>query len=299
MRFLVLLLLTLGMARSAEVTINFGAQSAGGGVGDFHGIELQPGCRVLVGSFDLTPAEVITRGGDHFYLLDHFETFATTVIGSFNGTPQPAPGAFSGSVVVETEAHAGKRIYLWILDASGFGTATSHLVLSAADWVVPSILSVSCQTSDPDLADPGAVAIVTRDPAITSPTLGGTLLQAVPLDHPDESDKDHDGRIALMEFATGTDPDVPDSAPIMAMPGSFEMVRRSGASGDATRFSAAGFDYEIQHSTDLAAWEEWQPEQLEAETSPVPGKPEWERLRLAFPPPSESCGFFRVKVTRR
>lgn len=299
MKRLALLLATALGAHAAPVTLNFGSQAAGGAVGGSGGSELPPGALVLLGAFSLAPAEVEAASGDHFTLREDFEVIAATEVGTFGGTAQGASGAFSGSVTVDSKTYGGRRIYLWILDAGDFGAATAHLVLSAPDWTVPAFGSESFQTG---AVDPGAgdtVFIATREAGVTSPTLGGPLNQAVPLDHPDHSDRDRDGRPALVEFATGSDPDEPDALPLEIRPGTLRLTRRVGSAGSPTDFATEFIDYELQRSTDLVGWDTFDADVQSVSTAPHPTDPDLEILTLIFPAGENPSSFWRVRVTRR
>ena len=294
-----LLLLTLGPAcRAVPVTLVFSAQSSGGGLGDASGNELPPGCRVLAGSFDLTPAQVSAAGTDQFTLFSAFRSYGSAVIGTFNGTPQNVSGGFSAQVTVDSAVAGGKRIYLWAFNAPTPGLATSHVLVSSPAWVMPGFGSLTCEVSQVPTADPAAVFIATRAAGVTSPTLGGLLNRAVPLAHPDESDHDGDGVPALLEWATGSDPAVPGPQPLVYQNGSLRFPRRSGSAGSATDFTTATLRYVVQTSEDLGDWETFDTASV-ASTAVAPGAPGMESFTLN---PSTNQGparFWRLVVTRR
>lgn len=281
------------------VSVSYGAQGAGGGVGSIQGLDLPVGCRVMVGTFDLTPAEVIAAGNDHFTLQAHFVSYATTAVGTFNGVAQGFAGSFSGTASVDASSQSGKRIYLWILDAPDFAQATGQLVFSAPTWTVPAFGSISCQTTSAALMSPGAVLISVREPGVNSATLGGELHQAVALANPDDSDADGDGRSALIEFATGSDPGTSDPLPLDLHPGTLNLVRRVGSSGTGSQFSSAAFHYEIQRSTDLSGWATFDGAIQSVSVGPHPADAGLEILSVVFPAPESGRDFFRVRVTRR
>ncbi|MCU0797242.1 MAG: hypothetical protein MUF31_15055 [Akkermansiaceae bacterium] len=298
-RHALILSLLAATLHAAPVTLNFGAQNSGAGLGA-NGAELPAGCLVMFGHFTLPTATLLSRSGDHFTLLDHFESFATTRIGTFNGTPQNIPGAFTGTTTVESNTHGGKRLAIWVLDAPNFATATRHLIFSDPAWTVPSFGSLSCQTSDPDLATAsGAILIATRQAGVTSPTLGGILNQAVALSHPDDSDHDRDGRAAIVEHATGTDPGTSDVLPLKIIPGTLTLTRRLAVSGTATQFQSNHFQYRIERSTNLTSWNSFDAAVQSRSSSPHPSDPSLENLFLVFPGNPEGRDFYRIIVTRR
>jgi hypothetical protein len=294
-----LLLLALGpTCLAVPVTLVFSAQSSGGGLGDASGNELPPGCRVLAGSFDLTPAQVAAAATDQFTLFAAFRSYGSAVIGTFNGTPQNVSGGFSSRVTVDSAVAGGKRIYLWAFNAPSPGEATAHVLLSSPDWVMPGFGSLTCEVSQVPAADPAAVFIATRAAGVTSPTLGGLLNRAVPLAHPDGSDHDGDGVPALVEWATGSDPAVPGPPPLAYRDGSLSFPRRSGSSGSATDFNTDALRYVVQTSEDLGDWETFDAA-LIGSSSVAPGAPGIEHLRLDFPTPQGPARFWRLRVTRR
>lgn len=294
-----LLLLTLGPAcRAVPVTLVFSAQSSGGGLGDASGNELPPGCRVLAGSFDLTPEQVTAAAADQFTLFAAFRSYGSAVIGTFNGTPYNVAGGFSAQVTVDSSAASGKRIYLWAFNAASPGQASAHLLVSSPAWVMPGFGSLTCEVSQVPAADPSAVFIATRATGVTSPTLGGLLNRAVPLAHPDESDHDHDGVPALLEWATGSDPAVPSPQPLVYQNGSLHFPRRSGSTGSTTDFSTATLRYVVQTSEDLGDWETLDAASV-GSSSIAPGASGIEVFTLNFPAGQGPARFWRLLVTRR
>ena len=294
-----LLLLALGpLCRAVPVTLVFSAQSSGGGLGDAAGNELPPGSRVLAGSFDLTPAQVTAAATNQFTLFAAFRSYGSAVIGTFNGTPQNVSGGFSEQVTVDSAVAGGKRIYLWAFNAPSPGEATEHVLLSSPAWVMPGFGSLTCEVSQVPAADPAAVFIATRAAGVTSPTLGGLLNRAVPLAHPDESDHDHDGVPALVEWATGGDPAVPGPGPLVYRNGSLSFPRRSGSTGSATDFTTATLRYVVQTSEDLDDWETLD-SALVGSSSVVPGASGIESFTLNLPIVQGPARFWRLRVTRR
>lgn len=287
-------------AGAVPVTVNFAAQSAGGAVGDPAGGELAVGARVWVGRFDLTPDEVRAAGRDHFVLAEHFEIFGSTEVGTFGGTAQGLTGAFSGSTTVESGEFAGERLYLWILDAPTLATATSHLVLSDPSWVVPSFGNVDCGISALDSDNEDAVWVAGRDPAAVSPTLGGAVNRARPLDHPDGSDRDGDGRSALIEWATGSEPGEPDRLPFRVLPGTLSLDRRVTDDPRPTAFSAGPFGYALETSADLSSWEVMEAAEVQSfSTAPHQEKSGVETVTLVFPALEIGRRFWRLSIARR
>ena len=301
MRRLLSLLFLLQFAmpcRAVPVTLVFSAQSSGGGLGDASGTELPPGSRVLAGSFDLTPAQVIAAAADQFTLLAAFRSYGSAVIGTFNGTPQNVAGGFSSRVTVDSAVAGGKRIYLWGFNAPSPGEATAHVLLSSPAWIMPGFGSLTCEVSQVPAADPAAVFIATRAAGVISPTLGGLMNRAVPLAHPDESDHDGDGIPALVEWATGGDPASPGPAPLVYKAGSLQLHRRSGSAGSVTDFATGTLRYVVQTSDDLSGWETFDAARV-ASSSVVPGAAGTELLRLNFPVNQGPTRFWRLQVTRR
>lgn len=298
-KHLLFLLLALGsVCRAVPVTLVFSAQSSGGGLGDAAGQELPPGCRVLAGSFDLTPAQVSAAATDQFTLFAAFRSYGSAVIGTFNGTPQNVSGGFSAQVTVDSSLAGGKRIYLWAFNAASPEEASSHLLLSSPAWIMPGFGSLTCEVSQVPAADPAAVFIATRAAGVTSPTLGGLLNRAVPLAHPDGSDHDRDGVPALVEWATGSDPAAPGPGPLVYRDGLLGFPRRGGATGSATDFTTATLRYVVQTSADLDDWETFDAA-LVGSSSVVPGAPGIELLTLGFPSAQGPTRFWRLRVTRR
>lgn len=293
------LLLALGSAcRAVPVTLVFSAQSSGGGLGDASGNELPPGCRVLAGSFDLTPEQVAAAATDQFTLFAAFRSYGSAVIGTFNGTPQNVSGGFSAGVTVDSAVAGGKRIYLWAFNAASPGAATAHVLVSSPGWVMPGFGSLTCEVSQVPAADPAAVFIATRAAGVISPTLGGLLNRAVPLAHPDESDLDGDGVPALVEWATGSDPAVPGPPPLVYQNGSLGFPRRSGSAGTATDFTTATLRYVVQTSEDLGDWETFDAA-LVGSNSVAPGASGIELLTLNLTAAQGPARFWRLLVTRR
>jgi hypothetical protein len=296
MRFLFLLLSLGSVCRAVPVTLVFSAQSSGGGLGDAAGNELPPGCRVLAGSFDLTPAQVSAAATDQFTLFAAFRSYGSGVIGTFNGTPQNVSGGFSQQVTVDSAVAGGKRIYLWAFNAPSPGEASAHVLLSSPAWVMPGFGSLTCEVSQVPAADPAAVFVATRAAGMNSPTLGGLLNRAVPLAHPDGSDHDGDGIPALIEWATGSDPAVPGPSPLVYQAGALSFPRRGGATGSSTDFTAATLRYLVQTSANLDDWETYDAA-LVGGTSVAPGPAGTEVLTLALPA-SDPKRFWRLQVTR-
>lgn len=294
-----LLLLTLGpVCRAVPVTLVFSAQSSGGGLGDAGGNELPQGCRVLAGSFDLTPAQVTAAGADQFTLFAAFRSYGSAVIGTFNGTPQNVSGGFSAGVTVDSAVAGGKRIYLWAFNAASPGEATEHVLLSSPDWIMPGFGSLTCEVSQVPAADPAAVVIATRSAGVTSPTLGGLLNRAVPLAHPDGSDHDGDGMPALVEWATGSNPAVPGPPPLSYQADSLIFPRRSGSAGSATDFTTSTLRYVVQTSENLSDWETFDAALVDS-SSVAPGASGIEFVALNFTPAQRPIRFWRLQVTRR
>ncbi|MBB5351913.1 hypothetical protein HNR46_002152 [Haloferula luteola] len=284
------ILLTIGCLHADSVNVSYGAQAPGGGVGGTTGQELPIGCQVMIGTFDLEVAEVIASAGDHFHLLAHFHPYGATVVGTFNGTPQGSTGAFSGAVPVNV-TEAGQRVYIWVLDARDFSRASAHLIFSAASWILPSFGTLSCQTSSPDLQNPDAVNIAITDPLVTSPTLSGPLKQALPLNHPDASDKDLDGLNALLEYAFGTDPAQPDSLPISLDAEALQFDRFTEAI-DLT-------DWFLETSEDLHDWTQHPLGSEQLEISPDPLHDSLENVKVVLSASDTGFRFYRLRVRRR
>jgi hypothetical protein len=295
---LLLLLALAPVCRAVPVTLVFSAQSSGGGLGDASGNELPPGCRVLAGSFDLSPAQVAAAATDQFTLSAAFRNYGSAVIGNFNETPQNVSGGFSSRVTVDSAVAGGKRIYLWAFNAASPGMATAHILLSSPAWIMPGFGSLTCEVSQVPAADPAAVFIATRSAGVTSPTLGGLLNRAVPLAHPDESDNDHDGVPALVEWATGSDPAVAGPPPLVYQNGLLSFTRRSGSAGSSTDFTTATLRYVVQTSTNLGAWETFDAAMV-GTSSIAPAASGMELLTLNFPAGQGPSRFWRLLVTRR
>jgi hypothetical protein len=294
-----LLLLALGPAcRAVPVSLVFSAQSSGGGLGDASGNELPPGCRVLAGSFDLTPAQVSAAATDQFTLFAAFRSYGSAVIGTFNGTPKNVSGGFSAQVTVDSAVAGGRRIYLWAFNAPTPGLATSHVLVSSPAWVMPGFGSLTCEVSQVPTADPAAVFIATRATGVTSPTLGGLLNRAVPLAHPDDSDHDHDGVPALVEWATGSDPAIASPPPMTYQSGSLNFPRRSGSTGSTTDFTTTALRYVVQTSEDLGDWVTFD-SAVVGSSSIAPRASGMELLTLNFPAGQGPARFWRLLVTRR
>ena len=288
------------MLHAVPVTVGFSAQGSGGALGTSGGAELPVGCKVMVGTFDLTSAQVIAAGNDHFTLLASFRPLASTVVGTFNGVPQNASGAFSASVTIDSVGNSGKRIYVWAFNAAAIGDATSHVLLSSPDWTVPGFGSINCETSQIPFSDPSSVVIATRQAGVTSPTLGGILNQAVPLAHPDNSDLDHDGIPALVEWATGSDPAIAGPAPLVLQNGSLSLPRFPGTTGNATAFSNNLVNYSIETSENLGTWQVFPVASVTSFNSiSHPQRPGMELLTLQLGPDASPKRFWRLGVARK
>ena len=296
---LLALLTTLGPAcRAVPLTLVFSAQSSGGGLGDAGGNELPPGCRVLVGSFDLGPAEVAAAATDQFKLFAAFRRYGSAVIGTFNATPQNVSGGFSARVSVDSAMAGGKRIYLWAFDAASPDEASAHILLSSPGWVMPGFGSLTCEVSQVPAADPAAVFIATRAAGVTSPTQGGLLNRAVPLAHPDKSDHDGDGVAALLEWATGSARGSADRPPMVYQGGELRFRRRVGTSGTSTDFANSSIRYVIETSENLGDWTVFDAARV-ASVATIPGPAGLEGLILVPAADSAPARFWRLSVSRR
>jgi hypothetical protein len=288
------------MLHAVPVTVGFSAQGSGGALGTSGGAELPVGSKVMVGTFDLTPAQVIAAGNDHFTLLASFHPLASTVIGTFNGVPQNASGAFSASVTIDSAGNSGKRIYVWAFNAATISDATSHVLLSSPAWTVPGFGSINCETSQIPFSDPSSVVISTRQAGVTSPTLGGILNQAIPLTHPDGSDHDKDGIPALLEWATGSDPGIANPSPLVLQNGNLSLPRFPGTAGNVTDFSNNLVHYSIETSENLGTWQLLPAASVSSSNSiSHPQRPGMELLTLQIAPDTAPKRFWRLGVARK
>ncbi|MEK7951684.1 arylsulfatase [Luteolibacter soli] len=101
------------------------------------------------------------------------------------------------------------------------------------------------------------------------------------------ADPDHDGRPNFLEWATGTDPNVPDTnlAPITLLEATPSNSTLRFQSRRLTQATQSDLDYTILISEDLEHWTPITPLTISSPT-PIPNNPGYETVELQLPPTS-------------
>ena len=126
-------------------TANWGAQITNG-VGLANGTPLPNGSNdlILLGSFNITNAQITANGSNEAFLMSHFTTFGSAVIGQGNpnGLGSPSDGYWTG--VSSNSASAlslqNKEIFYWVFNSPIATTATQYGIFTApsnSNWVFP------------------------------------------------------------------------------------------------------------------------------------------------------------------
>ena len=140
-------------------TANWGAQISNG-VGLANGTPLPNGSNdlILLGSFNITNAQITANGSNESFLLSHFTTFGSAVIGQ--GNPNGAGSASDGywTGVSSNSASAlslqNKEIFYWVFNSPVAANATQYGIFTApsnSSWVFPDDTSTA-QLSTTDLS---------------------------------------------------------------------------------------------------------------------------------------------------
>ncbi len=152
-------LLATGKVDAAQVT--WGAAQSNG-IGDASGVALANGSNdvMLLGSFNITNAQIIANATDEAFLMSHFIQFGSSTIGDggpINGGGSSDNGYFLGNSSASSlnlgVTHA--EIYYWCFNSSNTANATQYGIFTAPSnpaWIFPADTDVPSSTTT-DLAD--------------------------------------------------------------------------------------------------------------------------------------------------
>lgn len=124
-------------------TVTWGAYETNGvGITDANGTPLPLGDVVLLGHFNLTPAQIIANGNNEAFLLSNFVTFATGHIGdgspnglgNNNGYWEDTSTASSNALGLQNLA-----IDYWVFNATTTNAATQYGIFTGTANSIPSI----------------------------------------------------------------------------------------------------------------------------------------------------------------
>jgi hypothetical protein len=122
--------LFLGIASSfgATAEVQWGTLDVANGFGTANGTPLPAGDIALVGSFNITPAQITANGGDESFLMSHFITFGTAHIGDGIAVPEFQPGYFIGDNTADSNGLGinNAQIYYWVFNSTTAATATQY-----------------------------------------------------------------------------------------------------------------------------------------------------------------------------
>jgi hypothetical protein len=146
--------LFLGFASSfgATAEVQWGTLDFTNGFGTADGTPLPVGDIALVGSFNITPAQITANGGNESFLMSHFITFGIAHIG--DGFIDPfRPGYFVGDSTADSNGLGinNAQIYYWVFNSTAAATATQYGIFTdptgananSGNWRFPDTGSVT------------------------------------------------------------------------------------------------------------------------------------------------------------
>jgi hypothetical protein len=175
-------------AGAQPVTLTFGAQQYGSGIGTVEGGDLPTESLVRFGYFSLSVEQVVAGLGAPALLEQSFIELASTRIGYFGGEtildgtgavishtlpPSPyedAPGLFGHTLSYDPEAMGlmATRYFLWVVDTQDAEDASYFGLFSDNAWVSPGFGEATYDVSTTDPDDPDDVYHADRGPELSS-----------------------------------------------------------------------------------------------------------------------------------
>lgn len=155
-----------GLARVDAASVDWSAD-VDNGIADFVGTALLPTDLLLIGTFNISDAQIQANSGNISYLMSHFAEYGSSVIGNNVGG---APGYFAQHSTGDTDTTSpfpvgGQRIYIWAFNSATYTTATQQGIFSQtalSTWVFPHQTDIPNSTSVDmtDLTDAAGTTLV-------------------------------------------------------------------------------------------------------------------------------------------